>query len=105
MEAAEVILGGDPVNLAEAVWILPSYYKASYAHIADALLPLVKAAGFRLPDKDRYVQALELYGQGASRFRDACACATAIAAGDGRLISFDRRLSTVPRIRRIKAVS
>jgi len=105
MERGEVVLACDPVNLAEAVWVLASYYKASGADIADALLPLVKAAGFHVPEKDRYVQALELFGQGVLRFGDACACATAIAAGSGRLISFDRRLSSVHGIRRIKTVS
>ena len=105
MEDGEVLLSCDPVNLAEAVWVLSSYYKASCADIADALLPLVKAAGFQVPDKDRYVRALELFGQGALRFGDACACATAAVAGGGRLISFDRRLSSVPGIRRIETVS
>jgi predicted nucleic acid-binding protein len=105
MEASEVILACDPVNLAEAVWVLSSHYKAPCADIAEALLPLVKAAGFRLPEKDRYVQALELFGQGALRFGDACACETAMAAGDGRLISFDRRMSGVSGIKRIEAVS
>lgn len=105
MEDGQVVLVCDPVNLAEAVWVLLSYYKASCTDIADALLPLVKAAGFHVPDKERYVRALELFGQGALRFGDACACATAIAAGDGRLISFDRRLSGVPGISRIETLT
>ncbi len=104
MENGEAVLVCDPVNLAEAVWVLSSYYKASSADIADALLPLVKAVGFHLADKDRYVRALELFGQGILRFGDACACSTAITAGAGCLISFDRRLSSVPGIRRIEAV-
>jgi predicted nucleic acid-binding protein len=49
--------------------------------------------GFKLADKDRYVQALKFFGQGTLRFGDACACATALAAGGGCLMSFDRRLS------------
>ena len=79
MEDGDVLLECDPVNLAAAVWVLSSQYKASCAEIAGALLPLVKAAGFRLPEKDRYIQALEFFGQGVLRFGDACACATAIA--------------------------
>jgi predicted nucleic acid-binding protein len=105
MEDGKAVLACDPVNLAEAVWVLSSYYKAPCADIADALLPLVKAAGFRMPDKDRYVLALELFGQGTLRFGDACACATAITAGGGCLISFDRRLSNVRGIRRVETVS
>jgi predicted nucleic acid-binding protein len=103
VEAGEVALACDPVNLAEAVWVLSSHYHAPCEAIAEALLPLVKASGFHLPDKDRYLRALELYGQGRLRFGDACACATAEVASQGRLISFDRRLSRVPGIERMEA--
>jgi predicted nucleic-acid-binding protein len=83
MEDGEAVLACDPVNLAEVVSVLSAYYKASCADIADVLLPLVKAAGFRLPEKDRCVQALELFGQGALRLGDACACVTAMIVGGG----------------------
>lgn len=105
MEAGEVTLACDPVNLAEAVWVLSSYYKASCEDIAEALLPLVKTSGFHLPERDRYVRALELYGQGLLRFGDACACATAMAASQGRLVSFDHKLARVPGIERTEAVT
>ena len=100
MEAGEVVLECDPVNLAEAVWVLASHYKAERRDIAEALSPLLKAANFRMPDKERYMLALDLYGQGLARFGDACACATALAACEGRLVSFDRKLSRLPGIRR-----
>ncbi len=103
-EAGEVALACDPVNLAEAVWVLSSHYKAPCQDIADALLPLVKMSGLQMPDKDRYVRALELYGQGLLRFGDACACATAEATSQGRLLSFDRALSRVPGIEPVEAV-
>lgn len=104
MEAGEVVLECDPVNLAEAVWVLASHYKATCGDIAEALLPLLKADGFRMSDKARYVRALELYGEGALRFGDACACATAETDCEGRLISFDRTLSRVAGIERAEAV-
>ena len=104
-EAGDVVLACDPVNLAEAVWVLSSHYKASCGEIAEALLPLVKMTGFQVPEKDRYVRALELYGQGALGFGDACACATAEETSEGRLVSFDRALSRVPGIQRVEVVS
>jgi predicted nucleic acid-binding protein len=101
-ESGAVTLACDPVNLAEAVWVLASHYKTPPEDIAGALLPLVKMSGFRLPDKERYVRALELYGRGLLRFGDACACATAEVASHGRLLSFDRALSRVPGIERVE---
>ncbi len=90
VEAGEVTLACDPVNLGQVVWVLSSHYGAPCAEIAEALLPLVKASGFHMPDKERYVRAFALYGQGTLRFGDACACATAETACQGRLVSFDR---------------
>jgi predicted nucleic acid-binding protein len=103
-ESGEVTLACDPVNLAEAIWVLASHYKASCHDIAEALLPLLKMRALQLPDKGRYVRALELYGQGRLRFGDACACATAEVTSHGRLVSFDRALSRVPGIERVEAV-
>jgi len=104
MEAGQVALICDPVNLAAAVWVLGSVYGASEREAAEALLPVVKAAGFRMSDKDRYIRALEWYGEGRMEFGNACACATAAHAAEGRLVSFDRRLSRAPGIERAEAV-
>jgi len=103
-ESGAVTLECDPVNLAEAVWVLTSHYKVAPGDIADALLPLVKMRELCLPEKGRYVRALELYGQGQLRFGDACACATAETASQGRLLSFDRALSRVPGIDRVETL-
>lgn len=104
MEAGEITLECDPVTLSEVVFVLSSVYGTPRQHIADALLPLVKSDGFRVTDKDRYILALEWFGQGALHFGDACACATAELKCQGRLVSFDRALSRVPGIERVEAV-
>lgn len=103
MAAGDIALVCDPVNLAEAVWVMSSYYGVPPREIADALIPLVKAPGFLLPGKDRYAAALEFYGQGQLRFGDACVCATALQTTGGRLLSFDRALSRVPGVVRTEA--
>lgn len=104
VEGGEVAFRCDPVNLAEVVWVLSSFYKVSCADIAAALIPLVSAIGFLVPDKERYLRALALYGEGKLRFGDACACAAAEIECDGRLLSFDRALSRVPGISRSETV-
>lgn len=104
VEAGEVTAECDPVNLAEVVWVLASYYKVGHEQIAASLAPLVKAPGFLVPDKERYLLALELYGQGVARFGDACACAGAMLACEGRLLSFDRKLSRVEGVARAEGV-
>ncbi len=104
VQAGDVSLRCDPVNLAEVVWVLASHYQVTCADIARALIPLVSASGFVLPHKDRYLRALALYGQGTLRFGDACACAAAELDTGGRLVSFDRALPRVPGVERVEAV-
>lgn len=104
VEAGEVTLECDPVTLAEAVWVMTSFYGISPQDIADELVPLIQLSSFRLSDKARYVGALEAFGAGELSFGDACACATAEMEAEGRLISFDRALSKVVGIKRTEAV-
>ena len=102
--AGEVALACDPIQLGEAVWVLTSRYKVEPAEIAGSLLPLLELPGMEMPEKERYVRALELFGSGALSFGDACVCATAELEAEGRLISFDRALSKVPGIERTEVV-
>lgn len=104
LAAGQVVLECDPVNLAEAVWVLSSHYEIEPRDIAEKLATLVNSEGFRMSDKARYVSALEMYGSGQLRFGDACVCATALEKCDGQLLSFDRKLSRVPGITRSEAV-
>ena len=85
----------DPITLGEVVFVLASRYRLSRTEIADALEPIVSMDGFVVPDKDRYVRALDLYGTTVSHFGDACACAAALEECQGRLLSFDKGLSDV----------
>ncbi len=100
VERGETTVLCDPVTLAEAVWVLGSFYRWPNNEIVAGLEPIVKLEGFVVPDKDRYLQALRLFGSTVEHFRDACACATALEQCDGRLYSFDRKLSSAPGITR-----
>jgi len=90
----------DPVTLSEVVWVLTSFYGLGREQIGSRVGDLIKAEGFRVPDKAVYVQALELYSGPVPNYGDACACAAALQECGGRLLSFDQALSRVEGITR-----
>jgi predicted nucleic acid-binding protein len=98
-----IIVMCDPIILAEVIWVLSSYYERTRAEICDALQPILKSDCVIMPIKSRYIHALELYGSTQAHFADACACAAALEDCDGRLLSFDRKLSVVEGIKRTES--
>ena len=94
----------DPVILAEVVWVLTLFYRREPAAVGAALLPIMKHDGLHMPEKERYVRALELFSHGGVHYGDACACATAQGECGGRLFSFDRKLSKVEGITRLESM-
>ncbi len=90
----------DPVTLAEVVYVLSSQYDVPNERISDGLIELLHYDSLVMLHKSRYVVALRLFAEGVPHFGDACACAAALEECDGRLYSFDRKLSAVPGIRR-----
>ena len=95
----------EPVTLAEVVYVLFRFYEQDRGTIYEGLEPIVKMDGFLMPDKSRYIQALELFANNTPHFGDACACAAALEQCEGRLLSFDRKLSTVEGISRKESIS
>ncbi len=95
----------DPVTLAEVVFVMSSVYKLPNSEISEALIPLVQMDGVVVLGKERYVRALRLFGESVRHFGDACACAAALADSDGRLYSFDRKLSSVPGLERAETLT
>jgi predicted nucleic-acid-binding protein len=100
VESGNTIVICDPVNLAEIVWVLKSFYKLSNERIYELLEPIVNLEGFLVPDKERYLLALRLFADGMKSFGDACACASAIQDCGGKLYSYDEKLSGIPGITR-----
>ena len=94
----------NPVTLAEVVWVLESFYKVPRSQIAEELLAFLAAPEIHLPQKDLYEKALRLYGAAVPHFGDACACASALDAAEGRLLSFDKKLCKVEGIDRVETV-
>lgn len=103
LAAREIRVFCDPVTLSEVVWALTKYYGKTPADIWEALEPIVKDEGFLIPNKDRYIRALELHASSVPHFGDACACAAALETRDGRLLSFDRSVSGVPGVQRLES--
>jgi predicted nucleic-acid-binding protein len=85
----------EPVTLSEIVYVLRTFYKQERELICSGLEPIVKLGGFLMPDKPRYIKALELYATAVPHFGDACACAAALELCGGRLLSFDKKLSGI----------
>jgi len=91
------------VTLAEVVWVLGRIYGLSRQQIQEGLAPIVATSAFLMPDKARYIRALELYSTSIPHFGDACACAAALETCEGKLFSFDKELSGVDGITRLEA--
>ncbi len=92
----------DPVILAEVVYVLISHYDMSREEAARLVFDIVRAEGFLIPDKRRYMRALTLYATSVPHFADACACAGALERCEGRLYSFDKKLSHVEGVTRLE---
>lgn len=102
--AGKLVAVCDPVTLAEVVFVMSSLYELPNHEISEALIPLVQMDGVVVLGKERYVRALRLFGESVRHFGDACACAAALTDCEGRLYSFDRKLSSVPGVERAEAL-
>ncbi len=92
----------DPVTLSEVVFVLSSTYRLPNAMISDGVLPLVQMPNVLMANKECYVQALKLFARDVPHFGDACLCAAALESSEGRILSFDRKLSKAPGIIRLE---
>ena len=103
VENGEIAVFCDPVTLSEVVWALTKSYGLSGERIWNGLAPILKSDGFLVPDKARYIRALQLFAESIDHFGDACACAAAMEKGKGRVFSFDRDLSKVEGVTRLES--
>jgi len=90
----------DPVILSEVVFIMSKTYGLSNEEISAGLTTLIQPDHVVMVAKRRYLHALRLFGHSVKHFGDACACACALEECEGRMYSFDRKLSAVPGIER-----
>jgi predicted nucleic acid-binding protein len=92
--------------IADAVYVLHSHrlYNKSRAEVATLLIPLVRLANVRIPQRRILLRALELYGQSASGFGDAMLLAAMESAKATILYSYDEGFDRVPGITREEPV-
>lgn len=105
MSVGKLDLVCDPVTLSDVVWRLEKSYRLARHQIHQGLEPIVASPHFHIPNKNLYIRALELYGSTVPHFGDACACARAIESSEGRLLSFDKKLSSVPGVERMEELT
>ncbi len=78
--------------IAEAVWVLTSFYRLERKPVADSLAKLIVRAGVHCPDLDPVLDALTRFKTTNCDFYDCYLAAQAVAFGVG-IASFDKDFS------------
>lgn len=89
--------------LLESVQVLasPRTYNLPRAQVAQLLTDVVSLPGIRLPDRQVYLDALDLYGSTNVDFTDALTASHARRVS-GAIVSFDRDYDRVPGLTRLE---
>jgi predicted nucleic acid-binding protein len=98
---ASVLLLADVV-VAEIVYVLASYYRASRTEVATALRSILAFEAIRVVDAALLHRAIEIYEGDRLDFPDAYLVACAERAGIGTIVSFDRSIDRVATVDRIE---
>lgn len=77
------------IVVAEAVWVLESFYEYSKQDIAGALIPLLEQPALRVEGARTVVRALETMSERNVDLADALLAETARSRGES-VVSFDR---------------
>jgi predicted nucleic-acid-binding protein len=87
-----------PEVVAEAVFVLESFYKNSRADIADILGRLLASPGIELVDAEIHQQALSHYGNGKLHFID-CVIAAYAQVQNVSVATFDKEFARLPNVK------
>ncbi|HLZ68862.1 MAG TPA: PIN domain-containing protein [Dehalococcoidia bacterium] len=90
----------EDVVLAEVIWTLTTFYRATRVQIHDYLDPILDLDGVENGDKQALQMALVFYRDRHVDFVDALLAAKAIRAGSGELYTFDRDFDRLPGVAR-----
>jgi predicted nucleic-acid-binding protein len=88
--------------VAEAVYVLESFYERPRSEIAESVRALLALKSIAVMDHDLLLRALELYEHVRLDFAEGYLAAAAELSGIGRVASFDRSLDRVGTIERIR---
>ena len=77
------------VTVAEAVWVLDSFYQTGRKQIAEGLSKVIISAGVRCAKQDEMLDALQRFASTKCDFLDCYLAALAAASGD-HVATFDK---------------
>jgi len=101
-EKGEVTLVVNMIVIAEAIWVLQSFYKHSIPAIAKAITDFILSEGILVEDKITLLSALQLYEIRRIDFIDAWLAAKMQQQGIQQIYSFDEHFDRIAGIQRLE---
>jgi predicted nucleic acid-binding protein len=101
VQNGEVELVLEEIVLAEAVWVLRSFYKVTPAEISNTLQEFVSYSGIICEHKATILIALRLFASKNLDFTDAMIAAHMVRKGIPDIYSFDAHFDRLPGINRL----
>lgn len=97
----EAVEQGEPlfvseIVLCELIWVLARVYRLSKKEQIKTLRALLQARELRVRDRERARRAIDAFASGKGAFADYMIREGALAAGCGRVATFDRALLREP---------
>jgi predicted nucleic acid-binding protein len=101
---SEVSLATSESVIAEIVFVLssPRVYNLERADVRSRLYPLIALEGLKIPDRRKYLRALDLYAEHAVDFEDALTVAEMERSDIEELYSYDRDFDVFDNITRLE---
>lgn len=100
-ERGEVILMLDEITVAEVVWVLSSFYKASKMVIKESLQSFVANEGVEVTGEKDILLALTLFADLNVDFADALLSVHMVRAGVSDLFTYDKHFDRLPGVNRV----
>jgi len=101
-EKGEVTLVVNVMVIAEAIWVLQSFYKQPIPAIAKVITDFILNEGILVEDKVTFLSALQLYEIKRIDFIDAWLAATMQQQGIQQIFSFDEHFDRIAEIQRLE---
>jgi len=101
VEKAEEKVTISSLVIFETVFTLESFYKVPKKEIKELILPILNLRGLKLPDKETYHQALDIYANKNISFTDAFNTAFCLRKGIKEIYSYDEDFDKIEGIKRI----
>ena len=105
VEKAEEKVTISSLVIFETVFTLESFYKVPKKEIKELILPILNLRGLKLPDKETYHQALDIYANKNISLTDAFNTAFCLRKGIKEIYSYDEDFDKIEGIKRITPVS